>query len=172
MGFTQVTPWGHMTCFMSFDWLRDRAQLTRMRQLMDFHTITHHESWVAWRKSMSHAGLGLREEPLYEGTLGAWDLGSSCNHLSSFIYYTLNTKIFIYHDFGNQDTTVLYEPSDRRCWIEVNGLSYRNRYWAGNKWSLGNYRLPAACITRRGEDCNTSLQYTYPTNANVIISLH
>ena len=24
---------------------------------------------------MSHAGLGLREEPLYKGTLGAWDLG-------------------------------------------------------------------------------------------------
>ena len=26
---------------------------------------------------MSHAGLGLREEPLYKGTLGAWDLGLS-----------------------------------------------------------------------------------------------
>jgi len=47
--------------------------------------------------------------------LGTWDLGSSRNHLSSFILYTFNTKIFIYHAFGNQDTTVLYEPSDRRC---------------------------------------------------------
>jgi len=28
-----------------------------------------------WRKSMSHAVLGLREEPLYKGTRGAWDLG-------------------------------------------------------------------------------------------------
>ena len=24
---------------------------------------------------MSHAGLGLREEPLYKGTLGSWDWG-------------------------------------------------------------------------------------------------
>jgi len=43
------------------------------------------------------------------------DLGSSRNHLSAFIYYTFNTKIFIYHASGNQDTTVLYDPSDRRC---------------------------------------------------------
>jgi len=26
---------------------------------------------------MSDAGLGLREEPLYKGTLGAWDLGAA-----------------------------------------------------------------------------------------------
>jgi len=45
----------------------------------------------------------------------ASDLGSSRNHLSSFILYTFNTKIFTYHAFGNQATTVLYEPSDRRC---------------------------------------------------------
>jgi len=45
----------------------------------------------------------------------AGDLGSSRNHLSSFIYYTFNTKIFSYHPFGNQDQTVLYEASDRRC---------------------------------------------------------
>jgi len=64
---------------------------------------------------MSHAGLWLREEPLYEGTLRAWDLGSSRNHLSCFIYYTFNTKILIYHTFGNQVATVLYEPSDERC---------------------------------------------------------
>ena len=56
---------------------------------------------------MSHTGLGLREEPLYKGTLGAGDLGSSRNHLSSFILFTFNTKIFIHHTFGNQDTTVL-----------------------------------------------------------------
>jgi len=36
MGFAHVTPLGHMTCFMSFDWLQDRAQLTRTSQLMDF----------------------------------------------------------------------------------------------------------------------------------------
>jgi len=35
-------------------------------------------------------------KPLYKGTLGAGDLGSSRNHLSSFIYFTFNqTKIFI-----------------------------------------------------------------------------
>ena len=45
----------------------------------------------------------------------AGDLGSSRNHLSSFIHYTFNTKIFIYHTSGNQDTTILYEPSDRHC---------------------------------------------------------
>jgi len=80
-----------------------------------FHTMTHYEPWVAWHESMSHAGVGLREEPLYKGTLGAWDLGSSRNHLGSVIHYTFNTKIFMYHAFGNQDTTVLYEPSDQLC---------------------------------------------------------
>jgi len=40
-----------------------------------FHTMTHSESWVAWPEGMSHAGLGLREEPLYKGTLGTWDWG-------------------------------------------------------------------------------------------------
>jgi len=64
---------------------------------------------------MSHAGLGLREEPLYKGTLGTGDLGSSRKHLSSFIHYTFNTKIFIYQAFGKHDVTVVYEPSDRRC---------------------------------------------------------
>ena len=39
-------------------------------------------------RGMSRAGLGLREEPLYKGTLGAGDLGSSRNHLSSFILFT------------------------------------------------------------------------------------
>jgi len=56
---------------------------------------------------MSHAGLGLREGPLYKDALGAGDLGSSRNHLSYFMLFTFNTKIFIYHAFGNQDTTVL-----------------------------------------------------------------
>jgi len=45
----------------------------------------------------------------------AWDLGSSRNHLSSFIHYTFNIKILSITLSGNQDTTVLYEPSDRRC---------------------------------------------------------
>jgi len=35
-GFTHVTPLGHMTCFMSFDWLQGQALLTRRRQLKDF----------------------------------------------------------------------------------------------------------------------------------------
>jgi len=64
---------------------------------------------------MSHAGLGLREEPLYKGTLKAWDLGSSRHHLSYLIHYTFNTKIFIYPAYRNHDMTVVYEPSDRRC---------------------------------------------------------
>jgi len=76
---------------------------------------------------MGHAGLGLREEPLYKGPLWAEDLGSSRNQLCSFIKYTFNTKIFIYHVSGNQDTTVLYEPNNQPCWIGVNSLSYRNK---------------------------------------------
>ena len=36
MGFTHVTPLGHMTGFMDFDWWRDKAQRTRKSQLMDF----------------------------------------------------------------------------------------------------------------------------------------
>jgi len=54
---------------------------------------------------MSRAGLGLREEPLYKDTLGAGDLGSSRNHLSTFIYYTFNQKD-LYHTSTNQDPTV------------------------------------------------------------------
>jgi len=34
--FANVTPLGCMTCFRSFDWLRDMAHLTRTGQLMDF----------------------------------------------------------------------------------------------------------------------------------------
>jgi len=60
---------------------------------------------------MSHAELGLREEPLYKGTLGAEELGSSRNHLSTFIYHKFNQKD-LYHTSTNQDLTVLYEPSD------------------------------------------------------------
>jgi len=63
----------------------------------------------------------------------ARDLGSSRNHLSSIIPYTFNTEIFNYHAFGNQDQTGLYELSDRRCGIGVNGLSYRNSYRAKKK---------------------------------------
>jgi len=36
MVLTHVTPLGHMTCFVGFDWLRDTEQLTQMGQLMDF----------------------------------------------------------------------------------------------------------------------------------------
>ena len=36
MGFTHVTLLECMTCFMSFDWLRDMAQLTRTSEMMDF----------------------------------------------------------------------------------------------------------------------------------------
>ena len=75
--------------------------------------MTHYESWVAWREDTSHAGLGLREAPLYKGILGAEDLGSSRNHLSTFIYYTINQKD-LYYTSTKQDLTVLYEPSDRR----------------------------------------------------------
>ena len=99
MGFAQVTPLGHMTCFSEF-WLVARQGAADSDESGDgFHTMTHYESWVAWREGMSHAGLGLREEPLYKGTLGAGDLGSSRNHLSSFILFTFNTKIFIYQRF-------------------------------------------------------------------------
>ena len=56
---------------------------------------------------MSHAGLDLRKEPLYKGTLKVWDLGSSLNHLSSFIYYTFNTKILTITLSEIKDTTLL-----------------------------------------------------------------
>ena len=36
MGFTHVIHFGHMTCFMSYDWFRHVAQLTHTSQLMDF----------------------------------------------------------------------------------------------------------------------------------------
>jgi len=36
MGSKHVTPLGHMTRFMGFDWLRELAQLTCTSQRMDF----------------------------------------------------------------------------------------------------------------------------------------
>jgi len=36
MGFVHVTPLGHMTGFIGFDWLRDMAQVTWTSQLIDF----------------------------------------------------------------------------------------------------------------------------------------
>ena len=115
MGFQACDPFWANDLFYRF-WLVARYGPADSYELADrFHTMTPYESWVAWRKDMSQTGLGLREESLYKGTLGAEDLGSSRNHLSSFILFTFNTKIFIYYAFGNQDTTVLYEPSDRRC---------------------------------------------------------
>jgi len=56
-------------------------------------------------QGMSHAGLGLREEPLYKGTIRAWDLGSSRNHLSTFPYHAFNTKCFIYHIPTSESST-------------------------------------------------------------------
>jgi len=35
-GFYASDSFEHMTCFMSFDWLKDVAQLTLESQLMDF----------------------------------------------------------------------------------------------------------------------------------------
>ena len=42
-------------------------------------------------------------------------MGSSRNHLTSFIYYTFNQKHFVYYISTNQDATVLYDPSDQPC---------------------------------------------------------
>jgi len=36
MGFTHLTPLGHMTGLMGFAWLRDMEQLTRSSQLINF----------------------------------------------------------------------------------------------------------------------------------------
>jgi len=43
----------------------------------------------------------------------------------SKFFHTLyiQSKIFINYISTNQDPTVLYEPSDRPCWIAVKGLS-------------------------------------------------
>ena len=35
MGFTHVIHFGHMTCYMSYDWFRYVGQLTPTSQLMD-----------------------------------------------------------------------------------------------------------------------------------------
>ena len=51
-----------------------------------FQTMTHYESWLGWHKSMWHAGLGLREERLYKGTPGAWDLGQAPRPLRRSTY--------------------------------------------------------------------------------------
>jgi len=84
MGFTHVTPLGHMTCFMGFEWLWRYGAADSDESADGFHTMTHYESWVAWREGMSHAGLGLREEPLYKGTLGVWDLGHELSPLHTW----------------------------------------------------------------------------------------
>jgi len=91
-GFQACDPIRAHDLFYGF-WLVAREGAADSDQSADgFHTMTHYESWVLWREGMSHAGLGLREEPLYKSPLGAGDLGSSRNHLSSFLYYTFNTK--------------------------------------------------------------------------------
>jgi len=87
----------------------------------------------------------------------AWDLGSSRNPLSSFIHYTFNLKTLINYISTHQDPTVLYEPSHRPWWIGVKGLSYRNCHQEEEKWSVGDYRVPGASITRRREDCNRTV---------------
>jgi len=35
-----------MTYFLGFDWLRDIAQLTRIKSAVGFNTMTHYESGV------------------------------------------------------------------------------------------------------------------------------
>jgi len=73
-GFRACEPLGAHDLFYGF-WLVVRYGAADSYELAEgFDTMTHYESGVAWRKGMSHAGLGLREEPLYKGTLGAWDL--------------------------------------------------------------------------------------------------
>ena len=39
--------------------------------------------------------------------------------------YFESIKLLSDYIFPHQDPTVLYQPSDRRCWIGVKGLSYR-----------------------------------------------
>ena len=67
-----------------------------------FHSMTHHESWVAWREGMSHAGLVLREEPLYKGTLGAWDMGHELSPL-----YTRQLKSQHHENWSSTSTPAL-----------------------------------------------------------------
>jgi len=74
-GFHAGDPLGAHDLFYGF-WLVARYGAAGSHESADgFHTMTHYESWVAWCEGMSQAGLELREEPLYKGTLGAWDLG-------------------------------------------------------------------------------------------------
>jgi len=74
-GFHACDPFRAHDLFYEF-WLVTRPSAADSNASADgFHTMTHYESCVAWREGMSHAGLGLREEPLYQSTLWAQDLG-------------------------------------------------------------------------------------------------
>jgi len=57
-------------------------------------------------------------------------LGSSRNHLSSFIGYTFNTRYSTYHTFRNKDTTILHKPSDLHYKLGVRVLGYSSNHWA------------------------------------------
>ena len=79
-----------------------------------FHTMTHYESWVAWCESMSHPGLGLREEPLYKGTLGALDSGHEPSPL-----HTQQLKSKHYENLSSTSTTTALSVSCTRTLREL-----------------------------------------------------
>jgi len=73
-GFRACDLVGTHDLFYGF-WLVERYGADDSDKSADgFYTMTHYESWVTWREGMSQTGLGLREEPLYKGTLGTWDV--------------------------------------------------------------------------------------------------
>ena len=78
---------------------------------------------------MSYTGLKLGEEPYIRGSLAAWELGSSRNHLSTFLTFKLfyyQSKFFIYYVTGHKDYSVFHELCDLYCLIGVRVLSYRS----------------------------------------------
>ena len=63
---------------------------------------------------MSHAGLGLREEPLYKGTVGAWDLGYERSLL-----HTRRLKSQHHANSSSTSTTTAHAVSSTRTLHEL-----------------------------------------------------
>jgi len=63
---------------------------------------------------MSHAGVGLKEEPLYMGTLGTWDLG----HKPSLLH-TRRLKSLHHENLSSTPTTTALAVSSTRTLCEL-----------------------------------------------------
>jgi len=123
MGFAHVTCWG--TWLIYEFWLAARYGAADLYESAEgFQTMTHYESWVAWREGMSHTGLGLREEPLYKGTPGAWELSQATRPLPPRPYILLKgTPRFAYR------TSPSVSPPLSVHWLRSNPSPQAIRPW-------------------------------------------